>query len=63
VTSLGNQIPNDEMFVNIQIVHGNGKTEAPIWKHLSKVMNQIPHETIEPVRICAALRVHPVKRV
>ena len=26
VTSLGNQIPNDEMFVNIQIVHG--KTEG-----------------------------------
>jgi hypothetical protein len=40
VTSIGNLIQNDEMFVDIQIVHG--KTEAPIWKHLRKISNQIP---------------------
>jgi hypothetical protein len=40
VTSIGNLIQNDETFVDIQMVHG--KTEAPIWKHLRKISNQIP---------------------
>jgi hypothetical protein len=36
---MGDQISN-EMFVDIQVVHG--KTEAPIWKHLSKVDGHDP---------------------
>jgi NAD(P)H-nitrite reductase large subunit len=49
------------MSVDIQVIHC--KTKAPIWKHLRKILDQIPHETIKSVQVCTTSRVHSVKGI